>query len=135
MTDACDADWDNVLFYEETAFEEGKTAGIEAAKEVYVEGFEVGLAKGYSMGFELGFIDSNVRRALDRHTRGEAVISERMKNRLDLIVKRCDALPSDSTADVDHVVLLDEVKALYKSAGLPVFNKTGTFARGVTEEW
>jgi len=132
---AVESDWDSVLFYEENAYDAGKKAGIEAAEVVQTEGVDVGLARGYTIGLELGFIESSVKWMLNQHIKGESLCSMRMKTRLELIAKKCADLPNDNNIEIDHVVLFDEIKALFKSSGLPVFNKTGAFSSGGTEEW
>lgn len=86
------------------------------------------------MGLELGYIESTARWNLQQG-RYQQQCTERMKNRLELISNKCAAVPNVNREDVDHIVLCDEVKGLYKSAGLPVFNKTGVYASKTTEEW
>lgn len=144
--------WDDIVCFEDRAYAEGVAAGALASKEegeVVLEGMQTGLAKGYVIGLELGFIESNTRQALAAmmvvggggssgevvSTDGAGALSggsaalERKKRRLELILHKCSSFPMTNTTDCDFTVLLEDIKALYRSCGL-VAMPTGLVDRG-----
>ena len=117
-----DDEWDRVVCFEELAYIDGKKEGEAAASTSFADGFETGVAKGYTIGLELGFIEENVRSFLKSNS-SSSDISERMKKRLELILTKCKEFPMHNSADIDFDTSHGEIKALYKACNLPPFTR------------
>ena len=108
--------WDDVINYEENAYNCGKRDGIAAAVLSHKDGVETGVAKGYSFGLEVGFIEYVATQAIQKYlVSGEQSSSNRLSGRLETIIRKCRAFPDCNNENVDHVALFEEIRGLYKA--------------------
>ena len=111
--------WNKVVLLDDVSTQEGFQEGEKVRqKKDELEGFHLGLDKGQEIGSELGLYQGfaiswiKVCQRKEDSLQTKSVLKARKV--LEKLKNSCEEFPSENIEDVDHLQLLQEIRAKYK---------------------